>query len=176
MNYKKIFPHLSAIAIFIVITLAYFNPLLKGKKLFQSDIAHFEGMSQEIQKFRKGTGEEALWTNSMFGGMPAFQISVLYKKNLVQYVDKVIQLGLPHPANLVFLCFLGFYFLLLCMRVNPWLSIAGAIAFVFSSYFFIILETGHNSKAHAIAYMAPVVAGVESFLGGSQRGGGSVLT
>lgn len=159
MNFKTFLPYLSAIAIFFAVTLVYFNPLLKGKKLFQSDIAHFEGMSKEIQDFRKKTGEEALWTNSMFGGMPAFQISVLYKGNLMQYADRVLQLGLPHPANLVFLCFLGFYFLLLCMRINPWLSIAGALAFGFSSYFFIIIETGHNSKAHAIAYMAPVVAG-----------------
>ncbi len=158
MNFKQFIPHLSAIAIFVAVTLVYFSPVLKGKKLFQSDIAHFEGMSQEIQKFRKETGEEALWTNSMFGGMPAYQISVEYKGNLVKYMDKIFQLGLPHPANLVFLCFLGFYFLLLCMRINPWLSIAGALAFGFSSYFFIVIDAGHNSKAHAIAYMAPVMA------------------
>ena len=174
MNIKKLIPHISAIAIFLLITLVYFNPLLKGKKLFQSDIAHFEGMSKEIQDFRKKTGEEALWTNSMFGGMPAFQISVLYKGNLIQYLDKVLQFGLPLPANYVFLCFLGFYFLLLCMRVNPWLSIAGSLAFGLSSYFFIILETGHNSKAEAIAYMAPVVAGVILSYRGKLLAGGII--
>lgn len=160
MNIKKFIPHFSAVAIFLVVTLVYFNPLLKGKRLFQSDITHFEGMAKEIKDFRKNTGEEALWTNSMFGGMPAFQISVLYKGNLIQYVDTIFTLGLPHPANVVFLCFIGFFLLLLVMKVDPLLSIAGALAYGFSSFFFIILDVGHNTQAHAIAYMAPVVAGV----------------
>ncbi|MDZ7741839.1 MAG: hypothetical protein U5Q03_08850 [Bacteroidota bacterium] len=120
----------------------------------------YKGMSKEIVDYREKTGEEALWTNSMFGGMPAYQISVKYKANLFSYIDDVLMLGLPRPAGYVFLYFLGFFILLLVLRVNPWLSIAGAIAFAFSSYFFIILEAGHNSKAHAIGYMAPVLAGI----------------
>jgi hypothetical protein len=96
----------------------------------------------------------------MFGGMPAWQISVEYKANLMRYIDKVVTLGLPYPANYVFLYFLGFFVLLLVLRVNPWVSLAGAIAFALSSYFFIILGAGHTSKAHAIGYMAPVLAGI----------------
>lgn len=157
---KKSYPYLLAIILFVALTLIYFSPLLEGKRLKQSDIVNFQGMSKEISDYRTKTGEEALWTNSMFGGMPAYQISVVYKGNLVKQVDKILKLGLPHPADLVFLYMLGFFILLLVLGVDVWLAIAGAIAFAFSSYFFIILEAGHNSKAHAIAYMAPVLAGI----------------
>ncbi len=159
IDIKKLLPYLAAVVIFVVISLAYLNPLLEGKKLRQDDITRHKGMSKEITDFREKTGEEALWTNSMFGGMPAYQISVDYKANLIKYIDKVFRLGLPHPAGLVFLYMLGFFILMISLRVNPWLGVAGAIAFGLSSYFFIILGAGHNSKAHAIGYMAPVVAG-----------------
>jgi len=157
---KKWMPYIGAILIFLIVTLVYFFPLLEGKRIYQSDIVHFTGMSKEIVDFRKDTGTEPLWTNSMFGGMPAFQISTKYSGNLLAWLDQVLQLGLPHPAGVVFLYFLGFFILLLVLRVNPWLAVAGATSFALSSYFFIILEAGHNSKAHAIAYMAPVMAGI----------------
>jgi len=157
---KSIVPYIAAILIFIVLSLAYLSPLLEGKKLRQDDISRHKAMSKEVVDFREKTGEEALWTNSMFSGMPAYQISVKYKGNLVQYIDDIFRLGLPHPAGMLFLHMIGFFILMIALRVNPWLSIAGAIAFAFSSYFFIILEAGHNSKAHAIGYMAPVIAGV----------------
>jgi len=159
-DFRKYLPYLVALLIFIGITLIYFSPLLEGKRIQQSDIMQFKGASKEIADYRKATGKEPLWTNSMFGGMPAYQISVIYKGNIFGYLDTILGLGLPHPANLVFLYFLGFFILLLVMKVDPWLSIAGAIAFAFSSYFFIIIDAGHNSKAHAIAYMAPVIAGI----------------
>ncbi|MEI7726594.1 MAG: YfhO family protein [Bacteroidota bacterium] len=160
VDFKKLLPYLAAIVIFLVVTMVYFSPLLEGKKILQSDIVNFKGASKEIADFRAKTGQEPLWTNSMFGGMPAYQISVDYTSNMVGYLDKALTLGLPHPASLVFLYFLGFFILLLAMGVDPWLSIAGATAFAFSSYFFIIIDAGHNSKAHAIAYMAPVMAGI----------------
>jgi len=117
-------------------------------------------MSKEISDYREATGEEALWTNSMFGGMPAYQISVQYKGNVLRYLDQLMQLYLPQPAGMVFLYMIGFFILLLVLKVDKWLAIAGAIAFAFSSYLFIIFEAGHNSKAHAIGYMAPVLAGI----------------
>lgn len=159
-QFKQLLPYLVAILIFVTITLAYFSPLLEGKRLRQSDIIHFKGMSKEISDFRAKTGEEALWTNSMFGGMPAYQISVQYKGNILSYVDQLLQLYLPQPAGYVFLYMLGFFILLLVLKVDKWLAVAGALAFAFSSYFFIILEAGHNSKAHAIGYMAPVMASI----------------
>ncbi len=157
---KKAGPYLVAIIIFLVITFSYFSPLLEGKKLQQHDIAMYKGMSKEIVDFREATGEEPLWTNSMFGGMPAWQISVIYSGNLMRYADDLFTLWLPRPADYVFLYFLGFFILMLVLRINPWVSIVGAIAFALSSYFFIILGAGHTSKAHAIGYMAPVLAGI----------------
>lgn len=160
LNLKQFFPHITAIIIFLLIALVYMNPVLSGKKVKQGDISNYLGMSKEVRDFRNDTGEEPLWTNSMFGGMPAYQISMKYPSNLVQDVDKVLRLGLPRPADYLWLNMLGFFILLLAMGVNPWLSIVGAIAYAFSSYFFIIIEAGHNSKAHAMTYMAPVLAGV----------------
>ena len=160
ISFRKALPYLSAIAIFVVITMMYFSPLLEGKKLKQSDITQWKGMSKEISDFRVKTGEEALWTNSMFGGMPAYQISVEYKGNVLRYADQLMQLYLPQPAGMVFLYMIGFFILLLVLKVDKWLAIAGAVAFAFSSYLFIIFEAGHNSKAHAIGYMAPVLAGI----------------
>jgi len=160
ISFKNLLPHITAIIIFILTTLIYVNPVLSGKKLKQGDIVNYRGISKEIKDFRAKTGEEPLWTNSMFGGMPAYQISMEYKSNLVKKIDKIFRLGLPRPADYIFLNFIGFYILLLVLGVNPWLSIVGAFAYTFSSYFFIILDAGHNSKAHAIAYMAPVIAGV----------------
>jgi len=158
--FKRLIPYFVAFAVFLGIIVVYFSPVFEGKSLKQHDIAMFKGMSKEIVDFRAKTGEEPLWTNSMFGGMPAWQISVKYAGNLTQYVDKALELGLPSPADLVFLYFLGFFVLLLVMGVDVWLSIVGAMAFALSSYFFIILGAGHTSKAHAIGYMAPVLAGI----------------
>lgn len=169
---KKSVPYLAAIAIFIVITFIFYSPLLEGQKLFQSDIAHFSGGAKEIIDYREQTGKEPLWTNSMFGGMPAYQISTVYTGNLLGFFDKIFTLGLPRPADMLFLYFIGFFFLLITLRVNPWLAVAGAIGYAFSSYFLIIIEVGHNSKADAIGYMAPVLAGIiltfrkKYFLGG----------
>jgi len=126
----------------------------------QGDITHFRGMSQEIVEFRRMFDAEPLWTNSMFGGMPAYQISVKYPNDILGFVDDIMTLGLPGPANYLFLYMLGFYLLLLAFRLKPGLAAVGALAFAFSSYFIIIIEAGHNSKAHAIGYLAPVLAGI----------------
>jgi len=152
--------YISAIVIFLIITLVYFSPLLEGKKLKQHDITMFKGMSKEIADYRDATGEEALWTNSMFGGMPAWQISVRSSGNLTTYIGKIVTLGLPFPANAVFIYFLGFFVLMLVLKIDPWVALIGSIAFALSSYFFIILGAGHTSKAYAIGYMAPVLAGI----------------
>ncbi len=160
IDFKKLVPHIVAVLVMVAISFAYLHPLLEGKRLQQSDITHWKGMSKEIVDYREQTGKEALWTNSMFGGMPAYQISVKHDSNLIGFFDKIFTLGLPHPAGLLFLYFIGFYILLISLRVNPWIAIGGALAYAFSSYFLIILEAGHNSKAHAIGYMAPVLAGI----------------
>ncbi len=158
-NFNKLIPHISAIVIFLLISFAYFPEVLDGKRLGGHDNATFKGMSRELSDYREATGEEALWTNSMFGGMPGYMISTTYKGNKLKFMDSLLQAG-PRPVSFVFLYLIGFYILLVSLRVNPWLAIAGATAFAFSSYNFVILAAGHNSKAIAIGYMAPVIAGV----------------
>lgn len=156
---KKITPHAIAVILFIAIAYTYFSPQLEGKKLESGDVKNFKGISKEIADYRETNDEEALWTNRLFGGMPAYLISVKLKSNLFLHINQLLQIG-ERPASYVFICLLGFYIALLLFGVNPWLSMAGAIAFAFSSYYFIILGAGHMTKAVAIAYMSPVIAGV----------------
>jgi len=160
INFKVLIPVITAIVIFITLSFGYFTPLLKGKVIVQSDIVLNKGMAKEVQDHREKYDEEALWTNSMFGGMPTYQISVKYPTNLLQHARMAFTLWLPSVAGLVFVYMLGFYILLLVLKIDPWLGILGAIAFAFSAYFFIIIDAGHNTKAMAIGYMAPVFAGV----------------
>lgn len=145
---------------FAIITLVYFSPVLQGKRLKQHDVEMYKGMSKEITDYRESTGEQTLWTNSMFGGMPAWNISAPVKANLFYYVHRVLSLGLPNPVGNVFISMLGFFLLLLILDVGVWTSAIGAIAYGFTSYMFIIIGAGHNTKAMAMAYMAPVLAGI----------------
>lgn len=149
-----------AIIAFAAITLVYFTPILEGKRIKQHDIEMYKGMSQEINQFREETGEQSLWTNSMFGGMPAWNIGVQQNSNLMTYIQKIIGLGFPSPIMSVFISMLGFFILLLVIDCKIWISFIGALAYGFTSYLFIVMGAGHNSKAVAMAYMAPVIAGI----------------
>lgn len=157
---RKFTPHLIAIGIFLVLTLVYFSPMLSGKMIQQQDIMQWTGMSKEIVDFRAKHHTEPLWTNSMFCGMPAFQVSCLYPANLVAYINSAITLWLPSPAAYIFLALFAFYLLMISLGFDFRLAIAGAISFAFASYNFVIIEVGHNSKAHAIALIPLVIAGV----------------
>ena len=159
IDWKKMLPHVVAVCVFIGIAMAYFYPALQGNMLKSHDIKMHKGMAKETIDHREEFGEEPLWTNSAFGGMPATQITVVYDSNLIGKLHKVFMLGLPHPINYLFLYMIGFYIFLLCMKVDPWLALAGAVAYGLSSYFFIIMGAGHNSKAVAVAYMAPALGG-----------------
>ncbi|TAL62890.1 MAG: hypothetical protein EPN85_01535 [Bacteroidetes bacterium] len=158
---KSLTPHLIAAGIFLVITVAYFSPVIfGGKKIVQSDIMQATGMSKEIADFRKSYNEEPYWSNAAFAGMPAYQISAIYVAYKLENLQKIFSLMLPHPVRYIFICFIGFYFLLQVLKIDPWLSVVGALAFGLSSWFFIFIDTGHNSKMAAISYMAPVLAGI----------------
>lgn len=159
-NFKNYLPHGIAIVIFAIITLIYFKPLFSGKELKQDDIARHKGMSKEIVDYRNTHHSEPLWTNSMFGGMPAYQISTLYPGNWIGKLDNAFKLYISLPAGYLFLYCLGFFILLLCLDVNPWLAIIGGVAYGLSSYFLIILEAGHNSKANALGYLPALLGGV----------------
>ena len=160
INFKKLIPHGIAIVIFLLLTAVYFLPLFEGKGLSQHDIAQWTGMSKELTDFRAKYHVEPLWTNAMFSGMPAYQISTLYPANLIQYVNDLLFFFLPSPASYVFLALLSFYILMLVLKFDYRMGIAGAIAFAFSSYNFVIIAAGHNSKAHAIALIPLVFAGI----------------
>lgn len=158
--WKRLVPVLAALALFYALSLVYFSPMLEGKQLNQHDIKQWMGMAHEVDEYRETTGEEALWTGSMFSGMPAYQISVKWTANLLSYADKLFHGFLPRPANFLFLYLIGMFVLLRILKVDPWLSVVGAIAFAFSSYFFVILPAGHTSKANAIGYMPMVLGGL----------------
>jgi len=175
MNFSQIKPHVIIVLLFVLVSFAYFTPLLEGKRIDGHDVKTWIGMSKEISDYRDSTGEEALWTNSLFSGMPAYQISVKYSSNLVRYIDKIISLGFPRPANLLFLYLLGFYLLLISLNIDYRIAAIGAFAYAFSSYFFIIIQAGHMTKAHAIAYLPMVVAAVLYTYRGKMMLGG-VLT
>ena len=151
---------IAAIIAFAVITLVYFSPVLEGKRIKQHDIEMHLGMSQEINQYRETTGEQTLWTNAPFGGMPAWNISVTPKGNLTEPIYQALRIRLPQSLGSVFICMLGFFVLLLALDCGFWISFIGAIAYGFTSYLFIVIGAGHNAKAMAMAYMAPVIAGV----------------
>jgi len=158
-NYKKFLPHLVVFILFIVASLAYFNPVLQGKKIFQSDIVQYTGMAKQQIDFREATGEETYWTDSAFGGMPTYQLGAKYPNNYIKQLDLAIRF-LPRPADYLFLYFIGMYILFLVLKVDYKLAFLGALAFGFSTYLIIILGVGHNAKAHAIAYMPFVLSGI----------------
>jgi len=156
---QPLLPHLIAVVIFIVVAFAYFYPVLEGKVLRANDSTVSKINSKEIQDFREKNGREPLWTNSIFGGMPAYLISTRYPGNLIKYADTFLRM-FKMPVSVLFLSMLGFYILLLIFGVNSWLAIAGAIAYGLSSFFFQILGAGHNTQAIALAYMAPMIGGI----------------
>ena len=158
-NLNKLYPHALAIFSFIIISLIYFYPVLEGKKIEQSDIAQYTGMAKEQNDFRNSENAEPYWTNSAFGGMPTYQLGANYPHEYISKVDKWLRF-LPRPADYLFLYFLGFYILLMVLKTDPLKAFFGALAFGFSTYLIIILGVGHNSKAHAIAYMPMVLAGI----------------
>jgi hypothetical protein len=156
---QKCYPHLAAIAGFILVSLIYFYPVLQGKKIYQSDIAQYTGMAKEQNDFRAVENAEPYWTNSAFGGMPTYQLGAKYPHDYIGTIDDMLRF-LPRPADYLFLYFLGFYILLIVLKTDPLKAFFGALAFGLSTYLVVILGVGHNAKAHAIAYMPMVIAGV----------------
>lgn len=165
---KHLMPHLLALAVFLSITAVYFLPVIEGEQLPTHDIKQYKGMAKEVLDFREETGEVSLWTNSMFGGMPTYQIATPYPNSifLIKAVYNVLAHGLPKPMNMLFLAFLCFYVMLLAFKVDWRLAIAGALAYGFSTYMIIVIDAGHNTKALAIAFAPLVIAGVQWALNG----------
>jgi len=157
--FKKFLPHILVIITFIIVAVGFFNPVLSGKVIYQSDIVQHNGMAKQQRDFIAETGEESYWMDNAFGGMPTYQVGANYPQNYVKKLDKLIRF-LPRPSDYLFIYFLGLYLLFMVLKVEPKFALLGALAFGFSTYLIIILDVGHNSKAHAIAYMPIVLSGI----------------
>lgn len=161
IDFSKLFKnnwiHILAIGLFFIATFIYFQPQFAGYGLKQHDIEQFKGMSNEINHFRDVHDAEPLWTNAMFGGMPTYQISTYFKGNLLTKAADFFHLWMNSPAGLFFMYLVGFYIMLMCMKVDPKVAVLGAFAFAFSSYYIIILQAGHDTKAMAIGFAPPVI-------------------
>ena len=160
---KSFFINLSIIGSFAIISLLYFNPLLSGKQIKQSDIDQFSGMSKQIVDHREKYNEEPFWLDNAFLGMPSYQVLVKYPFDFLDKLDKLIRF-LPRPADYLFVYLVSFFLLLLSMKVKSEYAFFGAIAFAFSTYLIIILGVGHNTKALAIGYAPLVLAGLFKIL------------
>jgi hypothetical protein len=166
--------HIAIIAAFVVICFIYFSPVLQGKAPAQSDVLQSKAMQKEIMEYKDKDGKGPLWTNQMFGGMPAYQIWVQYAYNGATYGIALITKALPNPIGTVLLLLVGAYFLFITLKVNPWLAAAGAIAFAFTTYNFVLIATGHSNKALAIGFFAPIIAGILLTMRGRYWLGGSL--
>ena len=174
---KKILPDLIAILAFVLISFAYFFPAdIEGRILFQHDTAAGAGAGQEAKEYYEQTGERTRWTNSLFGGMPTYQISPSYDSTVpLQWTQKIYQLFLPTYVNLTFILMLGFYILLRAFGIPAWLAGLGGIMWAFSSYFFILISAGHIWKFITLAYIPPTIAGIVLAYRGKLLAGG-ILT
>ncbi len=157
---KKYSIHLIAIAIFIIVSAIFNAPVFSGKAIQQNDIKQYRGSAAEVFKYREQEDRQILWTNVMFSGMPTYLISAVYTGELLRYIPKTIN-GIFNPAvGYLILLMIGFYLLALSLKLDPLIGIVGALAYAFSSYFMIVLEAGHNSKIHAMAYLPGILAGM----------------
>lgn len=163
IDWKKILPYVVAIVAFVAIAMIYCAPLLEGKVLLQGDVNNWKGVAQEARAFYDEHGYSPWWTNSMFGGMPTYQITgSLPSGEMRNSMAKVAHLGMEggwEAIGIIFAYFFGFFLMLRCFKVNPWLSIIGGLAIGFSTYFFLIIPAGHVTKAVALGFLAPVIGG-----------------
>ncbi|MEK6477054.1 YfhO family protein [Catalinimonas sp. 4WD22] len=159
---KQVLPHLVAVIVFLIVTILFFSPMFfQNEVIQQNDVLQGVSSGQEIIEYRERTGEEALWTNSMFSGMPAYLINIKYQgEQIIHFFQDVYSFGLPRQAEVIFKCILSFYIMLLIFGIRPYLAIAGAIAYGLGTFNIVSLEAGHIWKIEAIAYMPMVLAGL----------------
>ena len=161
IDWKKIAPYLVALVVFIGFAVLYCSPMLEGKVLMQGDINNWKGAANEALQYYDTYGEPTGWTNSMFSGMPAYQITFRNAAGMAtSWVKNQLVYLWGEPITAILLYFIGFYLLLLCFGINAWLALIGALALGMSSYFFIIIPAGHMSKAFALGGLAPVIGGI----------------
>lgn len=159
-DFKKLLPHALIVGLFALISLVYCYPALQGKELLQSDIISWKASSHEADEWYKKTGENTLWSNSMFGGMPTYTFYVPKSHNYITYINDVVKAVLPKPAFFFFLAMLSFYIMMCSLRVNRWLGFIGAFAFAFSTYNIILVAFGHDSKMLTMVFMPLIISGM----------------
>ena len=163
IDWKKIAPYLVALVVFIGFAVAYCSPMLEGKVLQAGDVNNWKGAANEALEYKAATGETTWWTNSMFGGMPTYQVTGSLPsgifRNSITHITHLGFSGGTEAVGLLFAYFFGFFLMLICFGINPWLSIIGGLALGLSSYFFIIIPAGHMTKATAIGFLAPMIGG-----------------
>lgn len=157
--FKKNGVHFVVIGILLVVCFIYFAPAFQGKTLGQTDVIGAQSTQKEINDYR-ARDTTILWTNQIFGGMPAFQLWAPYKANITTHVIHIMDTIFPNPIDTLLLFLFGTYFLFIVLKLNPWLAAAGAVAFTFSSYNIILLAAGHSNQAFAISYFAPLLGGI----------------
>jgi hypothetical protein len=160
MNFKKILPHLVAIIVFLVLSAVYFSPQLEGKRIQQGDIVQYEAMQKEVVEFEEKTGETIYWNNGMFAGMPWRMMAVGKSYNfLLSVINPILQFA-NYPLSYVFWGMVICYLSLVLLGVNPWLSMAGAVAFGFNINHMVLIEAGHNNKIRVITYFPLILSGL----------------
>jgi len=156
---RKSGPYILAVVLFLVISVLYFSPVLEGKKLQASDAMQFKGMSKEIVDYRNATGKEALWSNNMFSGMPAYLTSTIYSGEILSSIQKSIT-AISQPVMILTLSFSFFFLLCILLDIGVWTAFAASLAYGFMTFTFVVMVTGHLTKAHALTYTSLVVAGI----------------
>lgn len=159
---KKLLPYIISVIVFLLVSVGYFVPdIFEGKVLFQDDILHGVATGQEVKEHYEKTGERTRWTNSLFGGMPTYQISPSYDSlSGIRKLEKLYNLYLPSPVGLLFIMLFGFFILLKALKVRTSLAVLGAILYTFSSYFLILIKAGHIWKFITLAYIPPTIGGI----------------
>jgi Bacterial membrane protein YfhO len=158
-DYKKLLPHVIALVVFLAASAFFGRPALQGNVLSQHDVLGWKGMAQNSFEYKEKNGQFPLWNTNLFAGMPNYQIA-MDSKSALPDLNKIFTLGLPKPISFFFLACVCFYILSIVLRVNPYVGIAGSLAFAFSTYNPIIIGAGHESKMFAISYMPLLLAGI----------------
>ncbi len=173
---KTILSIIGALAVIVAVSMAFFYPdNIEGNVLQQYDIVQGEGIGREIAETYEATGHKSWWTNSVFGGMPAYQIAPSYESGRTfGWINKVYGLGLPYPANLLASMMIGMLILLLALKVRPWMALVGAVAWGLSSYFVIIIGAGHIWKFQTLTYVPPTIAGLVMIYNGRRTLGAAL--
>ena len=171
----RVWPTAVALLVMLLACVAYFAPQLSGRVILSSDTVQSEGMYNEIVTYNEASGDRTLWTNSMFGGMPAYQLYEPERGNLLGYVEDVVHLGFDRPISYFFAIMLGLFVLLRVLGVNVWLSMVGAVAFGLGSNHMTLFEAGHMTKLRTISFMAPTLAGLVVLFRGRYLAGAALF-